>query len=96
MPAHAHPEVHTLQDLHTHLDKIVGHSGPRGGFYAADRRSPNQAPTFAQWALHHGLKIDSLGSSQKESWQKVQFAARTPINHSRNLGFAHEYFGVLF
>ena len=68
---HVHPEVHTLQDLHAKLDQVVGHSGPRGGFYAADRRAPLQAPTFAQWAMHHGLKLDSLGSSQKESWQKT-------------------------
>ena len=71
MPAAAHPEVHTLQDLFEHLDQVVGHSGPRGGFYAADRRGLLQAPTFAQWAMHHGLKVDSLGSSKKESWQKA-------------------------
>ena len=71
MPTKAHPEVRTLQDLRDDLDKIVGHAGPRGGFYAADRRTPGQAPTFAQWALHHGLKLDSLGTTQKASWEKT-------------------------
>lgn len=71
MPLSAHPEVKTLKDLQEDLDRVVGCYGPKGGFRAADRRVSGHPPTFSQWAMHYGLRVDSLGSTQKKAWEKT-------------------------